>query len=223
MAPRRGFTLIEMLVVFVIISILAGMSLPGILPIIGRSKLRKGAEAIVTASREARQYATNRSGDGLRAYGICIATDASGRYFATVIEGGPADGRATHLAREVTTPDGLPALRHHLPVGAEVWVGGQALAQSSSKELAWYYESRSGRPVALMPTGFSPGAIAVGFTPGVVASGQLNGAWGVAGYNVSMLVLAPDAGSDQGLTVRSGNTRLVLNVYPTGYINVVEP
>lgn len=221
---RRGFTLIEMLVVFVIISILAGMSLPGILPMIGRSKLRKGAEAIVTASREARQYATNRSGDGLRAYGICVAADASGRYFATVIEGGPGDGKANHLAREVKAPDDTPALRRYLPAGADVWVGSQTLAQSPSKELAWYYEGRSGRPVALMPTGFSPGAIAVGFTPaGVDTSGKLKDAWGIKDYNVSMRVLAPDVGSDQGLSVRSGKSRLAIRVYPTGFINVVEP
>lgn len=224
MVRRQAFTLIEMLVVFTIISILAGMSLPGVLTMIGKSTLRKSAEAVVSSSRQARQYALNRAGDGQTAYGVCIAIDTDGRHFATVIQGG-ANSVSDHLPRELKTPapNSKPALRHYLPSGTEVWIGDQPLSATASKQLAWYFESRSGRPMALLPTGFSTGAIAVGFTPRIQTAGQLTSAWGIKDYNVPFTVLAPDTATSPGLTVRSGQKRLLVNLYPTGFINVVEP
>lgn len=219
----RGFTIIEILAVLSIGVILAGMSLPGVISIVGKTKIRKSAEAVVVANREARQLALSRVGDGGTAFGVCLGQDAAGRYFATVIQGGPGDGKANNRAREVLTPTGQPAMRRYLPVGAEIWVGDTPLKDTAGAELAWYFASRSGRPMAMQGASFSPSAIAVGFTPGAVTSGQLSNAWGVAGYNVSKIVLAPNVANTPGLTVRSGASWRGLQLYPTGFLTVVEP
>ena len=219
----RGFTLVEIIVVLAIGVILAGMSLPGVISVIGKTKINKSAEAVVVVARQARQLALTRVGDGGTAYGVCLAQDAAGRSFATVIHGGPGDGKANHKDREVLTPTGKPAMRQYLPADAEFWVGNIKLQDTAGSELAWYFASRSGRPMAMQGSSFSPSAIAVGFTPGAITSGQLSNAWGVAGYNVSMTVLAPSVANAPGLSVRSGRSSRGLQLYPTGFLTVVEP
>lgn len=220
---RRGFTVIELLVVLAILTILAGMSLPGVISIVGKAKLRNAAQAVVVAATQARQFAMKRRGDDQMAYGVCLFSDADGRCHATVIRGGPGDGKATNRERELTDGSGQPALRRALPPGTDIWLAAQRLDQAPGRELAWFYESRTGRPMALEGSGFSPGAIAVGFMPEAVTSGRLNNAWGISGYDVEMTVLAPPAGTDPGLSVRSGRKALPISVYPNGFTYVVEP
>ncbi|MBA3708540.1 MAG: prepilin-type N-terminal cleavage/methylation domain-containing protein [Planctomycetes bacterium] len=204
-AGRRGFTAVEMLIVIGIISILATMAVPAIVPALRKGRVNDAAGAIVQISQQARLLAIKKYAPaGNEHYGVTIIDDPSVSPYALValILGGPSDGKSGDKDRIVKDPQGRPVAMQKFPSSVMVWTGNQQLAKAA-KTVTWYYEYQSGMPIAIIGAGFTSAPVSVG-CQGV----NLTDVWGITGNDIKAMGVSPGTPTDPGLSVRSADAKV---------------
>lgn len=138
---RRGFTLVELVVVLGLIAAIAGIALPVIMRLMERGAINKGADRILRAHRNARALALQQvlplPGEEVKAYGVGIFPEGAGARVAVIY------GSAT-APDPLLGSDGNPVASWHLGT-SQVWYGEGGAEQALDKPLCWFYLPRSGK------------------------------------------------------------------------------
>lgn len=124
---RRGFTLIELVIVLSVMLLLAGIAVAGTAASIRKGRINEAADQIREASGQASLYARTSTPSSTEFYGVKLVGDANPNYVAIVF-GAPG------LTNEIQV---LP-----LNPNVQVFEDGQPL--SGAKE--WFYQYGSGFP-----------------------------------------------------------------------------
>lgn len=155
---RRGFTLIEMMVVISIIIVLSAASIPSILSISRRAAVSAAVTRVQSLLNESQRFAKRKTlvAQVLTAadhYGVVFVNDVSAPYVAMTY--------GTQITDEMLDEFGQPFSRVKIPASLELaWDG-------ASTRLGWFFQYGTGKPI-LLPADQRP--INIG-TPAVAAKG----------------------------------------------------
>jgi type II secretory pathway pseudopilin PulG len=217
---HRGFTAVELIIVMSIMILLVGLAAPTVFASLRSSQVQRGAALIGNIARQAQACALQGLAPSTgETYGIAVVDDpADGNApYAALIYGTP---NSTGRMRDLWFSDGRTRIIERLPSAVSVRVAGNALRGQAVKEVVWFYNWRTGTPLAPTGTGFSTGQASVG-----LKSMSFADVFGITSYTVTAPVVAPSTSTDPGLEVASGDGKIRrgLQVYPSGlfeYVNI---
>jgi hypothetical protein len=137
----------------------------------------------------------------------------------SLLRGRPSDGRTSDAERVLRGDDGRPVAQAQLSPGVAVWVGDQEISERSPPQISWWFQFRTGVPLAEDKGRLSLNAVGVG-TP----RRPLTAVWGIAGNDVEPLVVAPEIDGVPGLSVRTVDNRIrrAIALYSSGFIDSRE-
>ncbi len=153
---RRAFTLIELVIVLTIMSVLMGMSAPGVLRALHRGRVNQAAERIISAHALAQRLAMTTSpagpvvpsnamagfGPASKHYGVRIATASTPPVVEVIQATGPADPALAVIATYELAGS----------VVVRTAANPQTLPQELAGTLVWFYRFASGQPIASSTT-----------------------------------------------------------------------
>jgi prepilin-type N-terminal cleavage/methylation domain-containing protein len=197
---RRGYTAIELLIVFTIIAIIAVAAAPAVVATLKRSAFNQAAEAVRDASTQS-QLLAMRAPDGIdgELYGVRLRWDAGSAEVAVVL-GDQVVGDQTRRL-----PPSVVVRRNGLPM-------------ADGDEVLWHYRPTTGQLMKRMSarTYRGPGA-QVG-----LPLPDLTGTPGLTASDVHQIADQSDASAtaEPGLelSTRDGSLRSAIRIYASGLI-----
>ena len=219
-----GYTLVELLLVISIMSVLLAIAAPVVIKGVGRQAML-GSSTRVTAAHDAAMtlaMARYAPADN-RHFGVALHQEAGQAASVTVIEALPAPfANAAYL-----NALGAPVSSHRLAADVEIWVGDQRLADLPGREIAWFYQYRTGCPIETDGPGRVPAnvGLAAATTSNLFGLGAATvtcaGVTYACGAPASPAI-APPAGGQPGLSLRQGQLRTAIAIYASGVLHASE-
>jgi len=223
---QSGYTLIELMVVISVAIILLGMSAPPVMRSIRRQAVALAVEKLLSVHTQAQVLAQG----GMQPvdqshYGMVVVQDPGQRAYAALIYGRPTGSSIRNLIQ--LNDRGLPVARVDLPIAVDVQVGAGRLANTATRELAWFYQYRTGVPLAMNGITLSRSGVNVGgpsLAFGTAAKPLFGLTIGGSPYILTANAVAPDTATEPGISLRSvnGSYRRAVVIYASGVSHAVE-
>lgn len=219
---RSAFSMIELAVVVGVALTIMGMSAPPVMTAVRKQAVNAAGERILAVHAQAQALAQTTLPPADQAhYGVVLVQDPGQAAYAILVRSLPSNG--PFRDKVLLSDRGLPVARLEFSPGLRIHVGDQPLDQTATREVAWFYQYRTGVPVTFDAGGAGRHGVNIG-GPDQAAGTAANPLFGLtiqgAPYTLSATAIAPDAGDEPGLSVRNGPYRKAVIIASTGIAHV---
>lgn len=219
---RSAFSMIELAVVVGVALTIMGMSAPPVVTAVRKQAVNTAGERILAIHAQAQVLSQTTLPPSDRShYGVVLVQDPGQPAYAVLVKSLPSNG--PFRDKVLLSDRGLPVARLELSPGLRIHVGDQPLDQTPTREIAWFYQYRTGVPVAFSAGGPSRHGVNIGGLDQAAGSAT-NPLFGLtihgSPYTLSATAIAPDEGSEPGLSLRIGPHRKSVTIASTGIAHV---